>query len=97
MVCPKQAKSPVYSSLQPIKKKHQEEVKFTFNVGECDKIFDEFLKSGNIKINHTIPSINELKHRAYCKWPNSFSHATNNCNVFWWQVQSAINEGLLKF
>jgi hypothetical protein len=41
-----------YSSLQPVQKKRQEEVKFTFiNVGKCDKIFDELLKNGNIKIN----------------------------------------------
>ena len=33
MVWPKQAKSPVCSSFQPVKKKRQEEVEFTFNVG----------------------------------------------------------------
>jgi hypothetical protein len=97
MVWPKQAKSSAYSSLQPVQKKRQEEVKFTFNVGKCDKIFDELLKNGNIKINHTVPSADELKHRAYCKWHNSFSHATNDCNVFRRQIQSAINEGRLKF
>jgi hypothetical protein len=75
----------------------QEEVKFTFNVGKCDKIFDELLKNGNIKINHTVPSADELKRRAYCKWHNSFFHATNDCNVFRRQIQSAINEGRLKF
>jgi hypothetical protein len=46
------------------KKKQHEEVKFTFNVGKCDKIFDELLKNGNIKINHTVPSADELKRRA---------------------------------
>jgi hypothetical protein len=97
MVWPKQAKAPVCSSLQPIQKKRQEEVKFTFNVSKCDKIFDELLKSGNIKLNHTMPSVDELKRRAYCKWHNSFSHANNDCNVFRRQVQSAINEGRLKF
>jgi hypothetical protein len=83
--------------LQPIQKKQQEEVKFTFNVGKYDKIFDELLKNVNIKINHTVPSADELKRRAYCKWHNSFSHATNDCNVFRRQIQSAINEGRLKF
>jgi hypothetical protein len=39
----------------------------------------------------------EIKRRAYCKWHNSFSHATNNCNVFRRQIQSAINEGGLAF
>jgi hypothetical protein len=97
MVWPKQAKSSACSSLQPIQKKRQEEVKFTFNVGKCAKIFDELLKNGNIKINHTVPSADELKRRAYCKWHNSFSHATNNCNVFRRHIQSSINEGRLKF
>jgi hypothetical protein len=83
--------------LQSVQKKRQEDVKFTFNVGKCDKIFDELLKNGNIKINHTVPSTDELKHRAYCKWHNSFSHAINDCNVFCRQIQSAINEERLKF
>jgi hypothetical protein len=61
MVWPKQAKSLACSSLQPVQKKRQEEIKFTFNVGKCDKIFDELLKNGNIKINHTIPSVDKLK------------------------------------
>jgi hypothetical protein len=97
MVWPKQAKSSACSSLQPVQKKRQEEVKFTFNIGKCDKIFDELLKNGNIKINHIVPSADELKRRAYCKWHNSFSHATNDCNVFRRQIQSTINEGRLKF
>jgi hypothetical protein len=97
MVWPKQAKSSACSSLQPVQKKWQEEVKFTFNVGKCDKIFGELLKNGNIKINHTVPFVDELKCRAYCKWYNSFYHATNDCNVFRRQIQSAINEGRLKF
>jgi hypothetical protein len=97
MIWPNQAKSLACFSLQPVQKKRQEEVKFTFNVGKCDKIFDELLKNGNIKINYTVPSADELKRQAYCKWHNSFSHATNDCNVFRQQIQSAINEGRLKF
>jgi hypothetical protein len=97
MVWPKQAKSSTCSSSQPVEKKRQEEVKFTFNVGKCDKIFDELLKNGNIEINHIVPSTDELKHRAYCKWHNSFYHATNDYNVFHRQIQSAINERRLKF
>jgi hypothetical protein len=78
--------------------KRQEYVKFTFNVGKCDKnIWWITQKYGNIKINHTIPSANELKRHTYCKWHNSFSHATNDCNVFWRQIQVAINEGQLNF
>jgi hypothetical protein len=82
IVWPEQAKSSACSSLQPVQKKRQEEIKFTFNVGRCDKIFDELLKNGNIKIDYIVPPADELKCRAYCKWHNSFSHATNDCNVF---------------
>jgi uncharacterized protein YfaS (alpha-2-macroglobulin family) len=31
------------------------------------KIFDELLKRDNVKINHTISSVDELKRRAYYK------------------------------
>jgi hypothetical protein len=96
-IWPTKAKSSPCSSLQPVQKNRQEEIKFTFNVAKCDKIFDELLKNSNIKLTHNIPPIDELKRRAYCKWHNSFSHATNDCNVFRRQVQSAINEGWLTF
>jgi hypothetical protein len=56
LVWPTKAKLPACSSLQPVQKNRREEVKFTFNVAKCHKIFDELLKSGNIKINHTILS-----------------------------------------
>jgi hypothetical protein len=55
------------------------------------------IKSGNIKQTHIIPPLDELKRRVYCKYHNSFFHATNDCNVFRRQVQSAINEGRLTF
>jgi hypothetical protein len=57
-------------------------VKFTFNVPKCDKIFDELLKHGNIKLSHTIPLVKELKGREYCKWHGSFLHNTNDRVVF---------------
>ena len=44
-----------------------------------------------------MPPFEELKRRAYCKYHNSFSHATNDCNVFRRQIQSAINDGRLNF
>jgi hypothetical protein len=84
-------------SLQLVQKNRQEEVKFTFYVAKCDKIFDELMKSGNIKVTHTLPPLDELKRHAYCKWHNSFFHATNDCNIFPRQIQSAINEGRLSF
>jgi hypothetical protein len=47
--------------------KNKQEVKFIFNVAKCDKIFDELVKSRNIKLTHIIPPRDELKRRAYCK------------------------------
>ena len=66
-------------------------------MSKCDCIFDELLQLGHLKITHVIPLLEELKQRAYCKFHSSSSHATNNCNVFRRQVQSAINERRLAF
>ena len=82
-------------SLKPIQKNRQDNIKFTFDVAKCDRIFDELNKLGYIKLSHAVPLLEELKRHAYCKWHNSFSHATNDCNMFRRQIQSAINEGRL--
>ena len=62
----------------------QDDIKFTFDVAKCDRIFDYLLQEKLMKLsgNHVIPSPDELRRRAYCKWHNSYSHATNDCNVF---------------
>jgi hypothetical protein len=70
-------KSPVVELVWPAKAKsfvrshphstQKEKVKFTFNIVKCDKIFDELLKHGNIKLSHIIPPVEELKGRIYCK------------------------------
>jgi hypothetical protein len=91
-IWPSKAKSLTCDALKPTHKKWQDDVKYTFDVAKCDKIFDELHKSGYIKLSHTLPSLEELKWRAYWKWHNSYSHATNDCNVFRRLVQSAINE-----
>jgi hypothetical protein len=49
MVWPKQAKSSACSFLQPVQKKRQEEVKFTFNVGKCDKYLMNYSKMATLK------------------------------------------------
>jgi hypothetical protein len=79
-------------TLKLVYKNRQEEIKFTFDVAKCNKIFYEFHKAGCIKMSHTIPPLNDLKWKAYYRWHNSFSHATNDCNIFHRQVQLAINE-----
>jgi hypothetical protein len=74
-------------------------MRYTFNVAKCDRIFDYLLQEKQIKLpsGHVIPLLEQLKKHAYCKWHNSYSHATNDYNIFRRQVQSAINEGQLKF
>ena len=81
------------ASLKPIPKNRHDEVKYNFDVSKCDRIFDELARLGKIKFSHTIPSADELKRRAYCKLYNTFSHATNDCNILRRQIQSTINEG----
>jgi hypothetical protein len=36
-----------------------------------------------------------LAKKTYCKWHNSYTHTTNECNYFRRQVQSVINDGQL--
>ena len=92
---PTNNKSCTCGSLKPIQKNRQDNIKFTFDVSKCDRIFDELNKLGYIKLSHVIPPLEELKRHAYYKWHNSFSHATNDCNVFRRQIQLAVNEGRL--
>jgi hypothetical protein len=44
---------------------------------------------------HVMPTTDVLPKRRYCKWHNSYSQSTNECNYFLRQVQSAINDGWL--
>jgi len=64
--------------LKPIHKNQQEDMKFTFDPTKCDRIFVELLKSSDIKLSHALPSLEQLKRRAYCKWHNTFYHVTND-------------------
>ena len=89
-VWPSKAKPFTCNDLKPIHKNHDEEMKFTFNVAKCDRICDALLQGNIIRISHTSPPFEELKRRAYCKYHNSFSHATNDCNVFRRQIQSPL-------
>jgi hypothetical protein len=70
-----------------------------FDIAKCDRIFDYLLQEKQIKLpsGHVIPSLEQLKKYVYYKWHNSYSHATNDCNIFRRQVQLAINKGRLKF
>jgi hypothetical protein len=58
-VWPSKSKASSCASLKPTTKGWQEELKFTFDVSKCDRIFDELLKLGNIKISHSIHPLDE--------------------------------------
>jgi hypothetical protein len=84
----------VCSNLKSASKSRQDEMRYNFDVAKCDRIFDYLLQEKQIKLpnGHIIPSPEQLKKHAYCKWHNSYSHAINDCNIFRRHVQSAINE-----
>jgi hypothetical protein len=81
----------------PFGKKDPE--KFSFDITEADKIFYLLLQKGQIKLSqfHTISSVEDLKRMKCCKWHNATSHDTNDCKIFRQQIQSAIEQGSLKF
>ena len=78
---------------------NKEPEKYGFDITKADKIFDLLLSEGQIKLKpyHKIPTDQELKNIKYCKWHNATSHDTNECKVFRQQIQSAIEQGRLKF
>ena len=90
-----------YSEYIPwAKAKNIEEVeKYGFDITKADKIFDMLLNEGLLKLYayHRIPSEEELKKMVYCKFHNATSHNTNDCKVFRQQLQSAIEQGRIKF
>jgi hypothetical protein len=81
----------------PFGKKEPE--RFGFDITKADKIFDQLLQQGQIKLSqfHTIPSTEELKRMKYCKWHYATSNDTNDCEIFRQQMQSTIEQGKLKF
>jgi hypothetical protein len=60
-VWPSKSKASSSASLKQATKGRQEELKFTFDVCKCDRIFVELLKLGNIKISHTMPPLDQIK------------------------------------
>jgi hypothetical protein len=64
--------------------KRQSEVKSTFDVTKCDKLFDTLLQNSVIRLSdgHVILPPGQLAKGKYCNWHGTFSHNTNNCNYF---------------
>jgi hypothetical protein len=48
-------------ALKPIHKNQQDNIKYSFDVAKCNKIFDELHKGGYIKLSHTLTPLEELK------------------------------------
>jgi hypothetical protein len=71
----------------------KEEVKYTFDMTRCDKLFDVLLQNQIIRLSegHVIPSSGQAAKGKYCKWHGTFSHTSNERNYFHRQVQSALN------
>jgi hypothetical protein len=84
------------SFLQPSPRK-RDEMKFTFDVTQCDKLFDVLLQNKVIRLsgNHVVPSVAQLAEGKYCKWHGTFSHMTSECNYFHQQVQAVLKDGRL--
>jgi hypothetical protein len=59
----------ICSSLKSSSKSRQDEIRYTFNVAKCHRIFDYLLQEKQIKLpsDHDMPSPNQLKKNAYCK------------------------------
>jgi hypothetical protein len=64
---PSKTKSYACDSLKPVHKNRLEEIKFTFDVTKCDNFFDELHKASCIKMSHTIPPLDKLERKAYCR------------------------------
>jgi hypothetical protein len=69
-------------------------MRYTFDVRKCDHLFDLLLQGGVIRLaeGHDIPNTDILAKKTYCKWHDSYTHTTNECNYFWRQVQLVIND-----
>jgi hypothetical protein len=62
----------------------REEMRYTFDVSKCDRLFDLLLRGGVIRLTegHVIPSTDILAKKTYCKWHDSYTDTNNECNYF---------------
>ncbi|XP_059635688.1 uncharacterized protein LOC132277864 [Cornus florida] len=72
---------------------------YSFDLSKTYQIFDHLMADKMISLpkGHRIPSASDLKGKEYCKYHNSWNHATNDCTVLRGVLQKAIDEGTLKF
>jgi hypothetical protein len=62
-------------------------------------MFDLLLEKKQLKLpaNHVIPSAKELKGKKYCKFHNVTNQSTNECRIFHFHIQKAIEQGKIRF
>jgi len=87
-------------ALKPTPQKNQlRKSKYTFDFTFCDHKFDILLKNNFSRIidHNALPSIQNLEELTYYKWHNSSDHNTSHFNVFRRLIQSAIDNGRLRF
>ena len=72
---------------------------YTFDVTKCDEIFDWLVMDGQILVppGAKVPPLEQRKKRGFCKYHNFLGHKTSHCFLFRDLVQTAIQEGRLKF
>jgi hypothetical protein len=75
---------PISSSFLKPNGGQRERFRYTFDVSNCDHLFDLLLWGGVIWLTegHVIPSIDILAKKTYYKWHDSYTHTTNECNYF---------------
>ena len=72
---------------------------YDFDVKKANRIFDLLLEIKQLRLpaNHVIPSAEELKGKKYYKFHNATNHSTNECRIFRFHIQKAIEQGKIKF
>jgi hypothetical protein len=76
-------KSILCSFLKP-NRGRREEMTYTSDMSKCDRLFDLLLWGAVIRLTkgHIIPNTDILAKKTYCKWHDSYTHTTNECNYF---------------
>jgi hypothetical protein len=62
----------------------REEMRYTFDLSKCDRLFDLLLRGGVIRLTegHVIPNADISAKKIYYKLHYYFTHTTNECNYF---------------
>jgi hypothetical protein len=63
----------------------RDEMRYTFGVTKCDRLFDLLLWGGVVRLTegHVTPNADILAKKTHCKWHDSYTQTTNECNYFW--------------